>query len=667
VRTAWGSRWPSVLLVWLGWALTAASAVVTVLLQQRLLAAGRGDLGAPNSQGLPFVVGMLSSATVGGALAIRRPGHPVGWLFLGLGFSIGIVGTLDAYGAYGAIAVPGAVPGAELAVVLGDAGFIPWLVLIALILLLTPTGAPPTPRWRAVVIVAVLGGAVLMVTKLFLPLDPPLDAVTNPMALTAAGGSLQIVRMLAVAVTIGSVLMAAASLLLRFRSAAGIERRQLRWIAMAAVPLPILVLGTLVGSIVGQPLVVALLAAAFLAMLPIAAGFAITQFHLYEVDRLLSRALTYVLLTVLVLGCYVAVVIAVGEGGGTVSGGSTIATGLATLAAVSIAGPARRRLQDGLDRRFNRREFDAVRVVQRYVREPTSDTTIEEAMRAAVADPGLRVAYWIDDRARWVDQDGHPADPHTDGIEVQRRASPVASVGFEPGRVERHIVAAVVAAARPELENARLRAAIGLQLVEVRESRSRIVAAQLAERRKLERNLHDGAQQRLLAVALQLRAAELSKDPDRVLGVLPAAIAEIQLGILELRDLANGLHPTVLGDGELAAALEGVASHSSVQVRLAVTEDRFTPELEATAWFIVCEAVANAVKHGQPESIEIEACRHAGSLLARVYDDGIGGADPWGRGLRGIADRAEAAGGSLRVEQRVGGGTIVTAQLPCES
>jgi signal transduction histidine kinase len=218
-----------------------------------------------------------------------------------------------------------------------------------------------------------------------------------------------------------------------------------------------------------------------------------------------------------------------------------------------------------------------------------------------------------------------------------------------------------------ELENARLRAAITLQLVEVRESRARIVEAELAERHKIERDLHDGAQQRLLGLAMQLRAVEISGDTEQMKTTVATAVDELQAAVRELRELANGLRPAVLTVGGLAAALDDLAARSPVPVRLETTGERFTPEVEETAWFIACEAVANAVKHAAPHSVAISTCRMDGHLRLVIEDDGIGGADPAGSGLRGIADRAEAAGGTLTVRPHGEHGTVVIADLPCAS
>jgi signal transduction histidine kinase len=222
--------------------------------------------------------------------------------------------------------------------------------------------------------------------------------------------------------------------------------------------------------------------------------------------------------------------------------------------------------------------------------------------------------------------------------------------------------------ALPELDNARLRAAISLQLVEVQESRSRIAAAQLEERKRLERNLHDGAQQRLLATALKLQAAQLNGEPRRVHEAVAEGIDEIQVAVTELRAIAHGLHPAVLDDGGLIAALDDLAARTPDSIFLNADEARYPTEVEVTAWYIACEAIANAAKHAHAPSIVVTVDRDdSGALLLQIDDDGIGGADPDGHGLRGIADRAEAAGGTLAVSARAAGGTTVLARLPCKS
>jgi signal transduction histidine kinase len=288
----------------------------------------------------------------------------------------------------------------------------------------------------------------------------------------------------------------------------------------------------------------------------------------------------------------------------------------------------------------------------------------------ALGDPTLAVAYLVDDHRQWVSADGQPAAPRdglVEAVEVCRRGRPIARVTFDRGRAEPGLVRAAATAATAELDNAGLRAAVTLQLVEVRQSRARIAAAQFAERRTIERNLHDGAQQRLLALALQLRAAQLGGDEASLRQAISMGIDQLQAAVVELRELANGLHPAVLADGGLAAALDDVAARTPVPIKICAPDRRYAPDLEAAVWFIACEALANAVKHAHPTTIAVNVLARDGQLIVEVRDDGIGGAQPSGPGLRGIADRAEAFGGSLTIRTDAGTGTTIRAELPCES
>lgn len=665
------SRWPwaPAAIAATGGLVAVAAVVAAAVIDQRLASIGRKDLAQfLSGEGIAFGAAMLGAIVVGAALMIRRPANPVGWLFFGMGVSIALTAFADNYAAYGAVARPGSLPGASLIAVWGDGIFAPWLMLVALIMFLTPTGRPPSARWRPLGFAAVVLGLILMFTLQVsvLPLDPPLQAVTNPTAVHWASGPIGVVRVAAVTGLMLCVLLSAASLLLRFRTSDPVVQKQLRWLAIAAVPVPLLVLGTWVASATGHREALGVMAGGFLLLLPLATGLAISQYHLYEVDRLLSRSVTYALLSLLVVGCYAAVVIATGQLLGAAAGRSPAAAVVATLLAVSAAAPARGRLQNALDRAFNRRQFDAAHIVRRYTGDPESAVSIEQVLRRAVGDPALRVSYWIDERRQWVTEEGVAAEPGH-GIEVMRQGMPVARVSYDGERFEEPLIRAAVNEARAELENSRLRAAIALQLVEVRESRARIVEAQRAERSKIERNLHDGAQQRLLAIALQLRAAEVSGDSARTRRATESAVAEIQLAVRELRDLANGLHPAILNDGGLAAAFDDLASRTPVPVHVHANGDRFAPAIEAAAWFIACEVVTNAVKHARASAIEISASRQGGQLRLVIEDDGAGGADPQGTGLRGIADRAEAAGGSLTIRNRPGNGTLVIAEIPCAS
>ena len=221
-----------------------------------------------------------------------------------------------------------------------------------------------------------------------------------------------------------------------------------------------------------------------------------------------------------------------------------------------------------------------------------------------------------------------------------------------------------------ELDNVRLRAEVALQLVEVRESRARIIAAQADERRRIERNLHDGAQQRLLALAMQIRASQLHDnvrrdDPQQAL--LELAVGELGAAVRELRELAHGLQPSSLAHGGLGSALDELAGRVPIAVELDAVTGRFDPPAEEALWFVACEAVANVVKYAEAHQIWLALTSDEGRLRLTCRDDGKGGADRNGAGLRGLADRVEAVGGFFAVESTIGIGTTIEAMVPCES
>jgi signal transduction histidine kinase len=295
---------------------------------------------------------------------------------------------------------------------------------------------------------------------------------------------------------------------------------------------------------------------------------------------------------------------------------------------------------------------------------------VRDALARALSDPSLQVAYWLPMRQVYVDAAGHPVAIPEDGRAVTQLEE-VAAIVHDP-ELDPDLVEAAGAAAGLALHNARLQADVRAQLDKVQESRRRIVAAGDEQRQKIERDLHDGAQQRLVALALELRIAQrqLGTDLDPELErVLSSAVDELQVAVDELRELARGVHPAVLTEEGLAAALESLAARTPLPVKLvSMVDRRMPPEIEAAAYFVACEAIANAVKHAQASSVSITAERRNGKLVIEVEDDGVGGAkENGGSGLRGLVDRVEAHGGTLRVESEPGRGTRVIGELPCAS
>ena len=293
---------------------------------------------------------------------------------------------------------------------------------------------------------------------------------------------------------------------------------------------------------------------------------------------------------------------------------------------------------------------------------------VRDALARALHDPTLQVAYWLPMRQSYVDEDGRPVEVSEEGRRVMKLED-IAAIVHDP-ELDPDLVEAAGAAARLALHNERLQADVRAQLGKVQESRRRIVTAGDEQRRRIERDLHDGAQQRHVALALELRlaqrelGAELDPEIDRILAT---AVDELQVAVEELRELARGVHPAVLTEEGLAGALESLASRTPVPVEIvSAPEDRLPREIEAAAYFVACEAIANAVKHSRATGIRVIAQRRNGRFVILVEDDGIGGArENGGSGLRGLVDRVEAHGGTLHVESEPGHGTRVIGELPC--
>ncbi|MCV2491158.1 sensor histidine kinase [Geodermatophilus sp. YIM 151500] len=298
---------------------------------------------------------------------------------------------------------------------------------------------------------------------------------------------------------------------------------------------------------------------------------------------------------------------------------------------------------------------------------------VRERLRRALRDPGLEVLYWVPDERAWVGTDGRPADepPGGDGrlvVPVTAGDGDRLALVLADPSLRRHgrLVEAAVSAAGLALENARLQAGIRAQLEQVRASRARIVEAGLAERRRLERDLHDGAQQRLLALTIQLGAVRTAVADEATKELVDAARADLRCAVEELRDLARGLHPPLLGQAGLGPALESVAERLPLPVRLDVPDRRWSVAAETAAYFLVCEALTNAAKHAGATSARVLVDEAGGRLRVEVADDGVGGADPaGGSGLTGLVDRIGAVGGALRISSPPGAGTRITAEIPC--
>lgn len=297
---------------------------------------------------------------------------------------------------------------------------------------------------------------------------------------------------------------------------------------------------------------------------------------------------------------------------------------------------------------------------------------LRDTVAKALRDPSLEILYPAAEGS-YIDAAGQPRrlpdapDRATTRIEAGGRT--LAVLVHDPAiREQPELTRSVIAAVRLAIENERLAAEVRAQLAEVRASRARIVAAGDAERRRIERDLHDGAQQRLVTLALRLQMARRAVEPASGEGarMLDAATRELEAAIGELRELARGLVPSALATDGLRGAITALAERTPIPVRLDVTDGRFEVDVETAAYFVVAEALTNVVRHARASTASVTVAASAGLVRVEIVDDGVGGADAGdGSGLRGLHDRVAALGGTLAIESRPGGGTAIRAELPC--
>ena len=292
-------------------------------------------------------------------------------------------------------------------------------------------------------------------------------------------------------------------------------------------------------------------------------------------------------------------------------------------------------------------------------------------MAKALRDPSLELAFAAPSGTGYVDAAGQPIDlPEPGSVEravtaVEREGETVAVLIHDAGLEAETpgLVGAAGSVAALALQNERLSAQVRAQLDEVRASRARIVEAGDAERRRIERDLHDGAQQRLVALALRLQTARATTSGASEL--LDQATAELQAAVAEVRDIGRGLHPPILTERGLAAALEALAERASTPVRITASDDRYPASVEAAAYFVAAEALTNVDRYAAARVATVTVTADPRQLAVEISDDGSGGADPArGSGLRGLVDRVAAVGGELTVSSPPGGGTTVRASIP---
>src|SRR3954469_3230294 len=317
-----------------------------------------------------------------------------------------------------------------------------------------------------------------------------------------------------------------------------------------------------------------------------------------------------------------------------------------------------------------RSRYSRIGLVAGLVERLDDPADLRDALRTALADPTLTLLYRRADRDAFVDPTGHEVEPPHDGVTwLVRDGERVGAIVHDPALAEEpELLQAAASAAALALDNERLAAELRARVGDLQTSRARLLAVGLEERRRLERDLHDGAQQRLVALSLQLGLArsQVDKDPEATGRMLDAARDELRQALAELRELARGIHPAVLTDRGLEAAVEALADRAPLPV--AVDElpgERLPAAVEAAAYFVVAESLTNVAKYAQAQEAHVRVGRRNGSAVVEVRDDGVGGAEAGsGTGLRGLADRLAALDGRLEVDSPPGGGTVVRATIP---
>jgi signal transduction histidine kinase len=624
---------------------------------------------------------VLTTASVGAFLALRRPGNAIGWLLMALGWIWAVSGLTDLYASYSLLQRHTPLPAAREVASVGAYTWPPVFALLVLIVVSFPEGRPVSRTRRAVALGAVVAAAVACVFGVLSQdtLDAPLEHVTPAFSIIGTPGL--VITVVAIFALFACLIGCAVDVVLRLRRARGLERRQLICFAYVAllVPFSLAVCLAFKNAFGLGDLLVGIALSASIIALPIATAIAILRHRLYAIDRIVNRTLVYLLITALLGASYLVLVVSLTRAFATiVHDPSSLAIALTTVLVTAAFLPVRARVQRSVDRRFARRRFAAVNMVEQFATRLRLDREPPERIGAVLAealrDPGLVVAFPRLRGDEWLDPYGATVAGTYAGAMtlVGPVDEPTALLLHDPVLDEDpDVLGAVSAAARLPLEIARLRVEVRGQLEDVRASRARIVAAQDAERRRVERDIHDGAQQRLVALSLTLQVARRRHDGGGTVDLaelLDATSAELGTAVEELRELARGVYPAVLREDGLGEALRALARRTPLPVEVVAELPRIDGGIEAAAYFLASEAVTNAVRHAAASRISITAEMLGDVLCVRVADDGVGGAvASGGSGLAGLADRLAALGGSVRIESAAGEGTTVTGELPCGS
>jgi signal transduction histidine kinase len=673
-------------------AFTASAITLFLAAATAVLYLQDGVIGSDPVSNVLALLAVACYAVIGGLIASRLPGNACGWLLLLVGF--GLVLTMGAEAVFTVALADGRTELASWALWVNS-----WVLVatvwpaIPLYLLVFPTGLPPSPRWRlfAIGLMAVACAGVLV--RMVQPW--PEERVANPVTVPSVA-SVADTLFAAIAVAFAAaVVISVVSVVRRFRRAPSDERRQLRWLAVVAVlSASLLVVAIAAGALgldrIGDPVGVVFLLTLIVG-LPVSAAVALLKHHLYGIEVVANRSIVFGAMAATISVIYAVIVSGVGAAVGSGDRSNVFAAVGATALAAVVFQPARRRARRFADRLIYGDRASPYELLSMFT-ERLDDASLDEVlprMTALIAEGtgAERVGIWLRDGTGlravsvWPSAGVLPPPMRLDDGELPALDDPAFAV-----RHAEELLGAITVGMPPqepmtpatERLLVDLSAQTGLVLrnvalvEELQRSRQRLVTSQDEARRRLERDLHDGAQQRLVTLSLDLQMARERAGASGDIELttrLDAADQELARSLAELRELARGIHPAILTQNGVGAALRSLAERSAVPVELrSVPDGRFSSEVEATAYFIVSEALANVAKHAAASRAWVAVDDRGDRLAIEVGDDGVGGAAlNGGSGLRGLADRAEALGGRIDVRSEAGSGSVVHAEIPCAS